>query len=181
MEGRKLVVGGIEAAERAEKCAERSGDVRPREAHAQREEKEAEGSSQDGGEDPPGKPVELLPVPAKKEGPDEEEIERPIGKDHERDKGDLQLPACDDRGDVRPPGGEGVAGAVESDEEERAGRRADERGPPGSGAHGARFLATATEKMPHSSMACSVFSKPASRTRSSISAWVRRRMIQGRP
>jgi hypothetical protein len=41
--------------------------------------------------------------------------------------------------------------------------------------------ATDTVKMPHRSISMPTFSKPARRTRSSISAWVRRRMIHGRP
>lgn len=162
------------------------------EGKAQRKEQEECTRDHNGQGDLSREPEALVVARAQKGRENEKRIDRHVGHDHQWHERHVPLPGERDRPDVAAQASQGVAPAVDNQEQERE-RRRRECGADESGAgHDAvwrpfvrrvtyRRTATETVKMPHGSISMEIFSKPTERTSSSISACVRRRMIQGWP
>ena len=188
----RLVERLIEAVERREHPAEDAVHLAAHEAAAQGKGEKA-GDRQDLREQQTGGVrVEPATRRAEEERNAVKEVDQPVGNDRPREKRDLLLPGEGDHGNLAAaraePGGQAVAG----EEERRQNEQPDKRARPGVGA--GRFArqalpafpshrrrASETVKIPQSSIHCSTLAKPAVRTSSSSSAWLRRRITHGCP
>jgi hypothetical protein len=66
--------------------------MRARESKAQREKQKAKAGNKNCGYDPPGKDSQLCVCSTKEWGRDEEEVDRHVGQNHERNEWDGALP-----------------------------------------------------------------------------------------
>ena len=180
----RLVEGLVEGAQRSEQGRKHADDVGLSAAKAQREQHEARHRDQLHGEQAQGKTIDRTRAATKQEGEPIEQVDRPVGHDCPWHEGDRPLPVVTDRGHLLKPRCPLVGGAIAEEEEGPQEQQPGDAAPPLDcaridhalvGAHGKCFAhagnlrATDTVKMPHSSMRCSIFSKPAEATSWSIS------------
>jgi len=154
-------------------------------------ESEAQGSNQktnsrnhDRGRDPPGIKTKLAFIKEKKRRANEEEIDREVGQDHPGNKRNRAFPLKIENADIMATDGDPETAAV--DDQEKDGKRNGNTERLPSEVSWARFQehsrrATETVNIPQRSISIPHFWKPALPTSSSISAVVRRRMIQRSP
>ncbi|MCW0369422.1 hypothetical protein NB710_000359 [Xanthomonas sacchari] len=181
---RRLVERLVEAEQHREQPAEHALGRRPLETEAQRPQQEAAHRQQLRGEQTPRMRVQFDTRAADEERDHVEQVDRPVRDDGPRPERDLGFPGERQRRHGGATRGQRVGQAVAEEEERPQQRQPGQRPPPrprGRGAHGAIRCASDTVKMPHSSMRCSSLRKPAARTSSSISCWVRRRITQAAP
>jgi hypothetical protein len=101
--------------------------MRTRESKAQREEQKAKASNENCGYDPPRKDSQFLVRSTKERGCDEEEVDRHVGENHERNEWDGTLPLKIKRADLTALPSDPVATAVNHQEQDRQSRRNRER------------------------------------------------------
>src|SRR5882724_5533407 len=101
--------------------------MRTRESKAQWEKQKAKASNENCGYDPPRKDSQLFVRWAKKWGCDEEEINRHVRENHERNEWDGALPLKIKRADLTALPSDPIAAAVNNQEQDRQSRRNRER------------------------------------------------------
>src|SRR6266404_1329658 len=101
--------------------------MRTWESKAQRKKQKAKASNENCGYDPPRKDSQLFVRSTKKRGCDEEEINRHVRENHERNEWDGALPLKTKRVDVTALPGDPVATAVDDQKQDRQSRRNRER------------------------------------------------------
>ena len=184
MERGKEIVRRVYPAEPIEQGAQPTLGMRSRKGEAKRHDQETNACKENRTRDPRDEHFELPRLAKKNWRHDKEQINRHVRKDHERDERNCSLPGKIENPDVTAPRCNPEAGPVNQEEEQRQSDRSSKR--LGAGNGGICFQertrrATATVNIPHRSISIAHFSKPASRTNSSISAVVRRRMIHRFP
>ena len=96
--------------------------MRARESKAQREKQKAEAGNENCGCDPPRKDSQLLVRSTKERGRDEEEVDRHVGENHERNEWDGALPLKIKRADLTALPSDPVATAVNDQKQDRQSR-----------------------------------------------------------
>ncbi len=181
--GREQVVRLVEGVERREQDTEPSADRRTRPTVTQRKQEKPGRRESDGQRDPPRVHAQFGARAAQEKRPGKEQVDGHVWQDHHRHEGDVPFPLEEERPDVGPVRGEGVAPAVDQEKSRSQQSEPESGGKPWAARGGTvHFLrASETVKIPQRSISMAVFSKPAWATSASISAWVRRRMTQGWP
>jgi hypothetical protein len=93
--------------------------MRPRESKAQRKKQKAKASNEDRGYDPPRKDSQLFVRSTNKRGCDEEEINRHVRENHERNEWEGALPLKIERTDMTALPSDPIATAVNHQEQDR--------------------------------------------------------------
>jgi len=124
---REKIKGRIHSAKPIKDPAEPSAGMRARESKAQREKQKAKAGNENRGDDPPRKDPQLLVRSTKERGRDEEEVDRHVGKNHERNEWDGALPLKIKRGDLTALPRDPIATAVNDQKQDRQSRRNRER------------------------------------------------------
>src|ERR1700730_2305776 len=101
--------------------------MRTRESKAQRKKQKAKASNEICGYDPPRKDSQLFVRSTNKRGCDEEEVDRHVGDNHERNEWDGALPLKIKRADLTALPSDPIATAVNHQEQHRQSRRNHER------------------------------------------------------
>ncbi len=120
---REKIKGRIHSAKPIKDRAEPSAGMRARESKAQREKQKAKTGNENCGYDPPRKDPQLLVRSTKERGRDEEEIDRHVGENHERNESDGALPLKIKRADLTALSRDPVASAVNDQKQDRQSRR----------------------------------------------------------
>ncbi len=92
MQRREKIKGRIHSAKPIKDCAEPSAGIRARESEAQGKKQKANARNENCGYDPPRKDPQLLVRSTKERGCDEEEVDRHVWENHERNEWDGALP-----------------------------------------------------------------------------------------
>ncbi len=172
MQRGRLVIRLIEAGQGIEPQAEEPIDRRFVKTVLQREQYETGHSYQLCRQQSQCMPIHLTACAAQQKRQAVQQVDRPVGHDGPGPKWNLVLPAEHDAGRDLAIRSQLVGPSI-ADEEQRAEQREPgEAAPPLNDislfavhwVHAATRRARPTVKMPHSSMRCSIFSKPASRT-----------------
>src|SRR5206468_7979569 len=124
---REKIKGRIHSAKPIKDRAEPSAGMRARESKAQREKQKAKSGNENCGYDPPRKDSQLLVRSTKERGRDEEEINRHVGKNHERNEWDGALPLKIKRADLTALPSDPIATDVNDQEKDRQSGRNRER------------------------------------------------------
>jgi len=101
--------------------------MRARESKAQRKKQKAETGNENCGDDPPRKDPQLLVRSTKERGRDEEEVDRHVRENHERNEWDGALPLKIKRADLTTLPRDPVATAVNDQKQDRQTCRNRER------------------------------------------------------
>jgi hypothetical protein len=101
--------------------------MRSRESEAQRENQKAKTGNENCGYDPPRKDPQLLVRSTKERGRDEEEVDRHVGENHERNEWDGTLPLKIKRADLTALSRDPIATAVNDQKQDRQSCRNRER------------------------------------------------------
>ena len=117
------IVRRIHSAKPIEDRAEPPVSVRARESKTQREKQKTKACNENCGDDPPRKDPQLLLCSTKKRSRDEEEVDRHVGENHERNEWDGTLPLKIERADVTALSRDPIATAVDDQKQDRQFRR----------------------------------------------------------
>src|SRR5437773_11840126 len=101
--------------------------MRTRESKAQRKKKKAKAGNENCGDDPPRKDSQLFVRSTNNRGCDEEDVDRHVGKNHERNEWDGALPLKIKRADLTALPSDPIATDVNDQEKDRQSGRNRER------------------------------------------------------
>src|SRR4029077_5997674 len=124
---REKIKGRVHSAKPIKDRAEPSAGIRARESKAQREKQQANTGNENCGYDPPRKYPQFLVRSTKERGRDEEEVDRHVGENHERNEWDGALPLKIERPDLTALPSDPIATAVNDQKRDRQSRRNRER------------------------------------------------------
>ena len=157
--------------------------VRPGKGEAQWKKQKTKRRDQNSGHNSAREDLQFAIGAEEKRRRDKEEIDRHVRQDHQRHERNGVLPRKVECSNVTTPRRDPITAAVDDEKEDRqtgaSGERFDSRN--GHFVQAAARRAIETVNMPQRSTSMDIFWNPATRTSSSISAVVRRRMTQGCP
>ena len=169
---RRLVVRQVEARQNVEHRAEHAIDRWPLESEMQREGEEARDGDDLRREQAQRMAVDLARRAAEQERQPVQKIDRPVGHDRPGNERNVPFPLEEDAANAGTRSRIPIRKAVAQEEKRSEQREPRQPAQPalapaligGARVHHAFLRASETVKMPHSSMRCSIFSKPAAST-----------------
>ncbi len=124
---REKIKGRIHSAKPIKDRAEPSAGMRTRESKAQRKKQKAKAGNENCGDDPPRKDPQLLICPTKERSRDEEEVDRHVGENHERNEWDGTFPLKIKRPDLTALPSDPITAAVNGQKQDRQSHRNRDR------------------------------------------------------